>query len=966
MAYAQECALAGVPLPDPFNFDDAEAEIGPWQYVGELTDSEEFVAVDKTASVFYLPSEDGVCMALPRQDTTNLNGAIVALGVICQGNRTSKACFWDAGGPGLNSLIQTSETVCLEGCDEDFEGGMDLVGRIGGVCTDCHAGENAFINHPQSLINIGAEWMQSDNWVDPIVPAPWPENVGPANYYFQERHPGATGASCGGCHTGQIVPITRFDQSIVATQAGRFPELSVVTDRYCGVTDPNNILLQASNKTMPPLGISSMDKEVGLSDMVDACFLPEGASRIARAIYYHALERPPTRTDGWAVADLVTAGRAYGDIQDFYFRPYLQTFPSSSTLVIDGEEDAVWSGTAPPQPVDTVIEGERAPRLHPVNSNVSDLSATWRALWDRDFLYVLVQVEDDNGPVWNSSNVWQDDSVELYIDARDDKVNGYYDENDFQFIFRAAQPGIVHPGGKRPGQNMDGIVYDQSTSAEGWSVEAAIPWTTLGIAPGGRIGLEVHVNDDDDDGDGITDRDAQVSWRTLETDTWENPSNTTSVDLATLLSPRTFSTSVTVDGDDQEMDWQTVLQYELERTPSPIAPSNNSATWSAFWDADNLYFFIRVIDDFVAPHDGPQHYHDDSVEIFIDANNSHASAFDDHDDFQILIKPGELDTVYLGDRSVVQPTDAIQSASTEILGGGYNLEVAIPWAWLKTSPAKGLRLGLEVQVNDDDDTYVREGKLSWCSDTNDTYFDPSYFCVAKLAGVDDDTPTIRRVARNNRRFEPSIVDPESFGSDYLLSFDGAVDDELWTETLQSEAYPIAQSIRDNPTAQGEWRAAWNEDYLYFQISVFDDGPPVSDSPDWWNDDSVEIYIDANHSRGENYGSQTYQYIFKPGTEFMDMVYPGDQSSDAPVDGIEVLSTVGTDGYDMEVAIPWVTLGMLPETSAQFGLEVQLNDDDLLEDQDHTREGKKAWFASPLLGDVAWYRADAMATVRLVE
>jgi hypothetical protein len=52
--------------------------------------------------------------------------------------------------------------------------------------------------------------------------------------------------------------------------------------------------------------------------------------------------------------------------------------------------------------------------------------------------------------------------------------------------------------------------------------------------------------------------------------------------------------------------------------------------------------------------------------------------------------------------------------------------------------------------------------------------------------------------------------------------------------------------------------------------------------------------------------------------------------------------------------------MLPEPGMSFGLEVHINDDD----DGGDREGKMAWFATEVLGDVAWDRPDAFANVRL--
>lgn len=72
--------------------------------------------------------------------------------MICQGKVTGKACFWDRIGLSGNriGLDQALITTRRDG-DPNLEtqlpwyGGVDLVGKPGGVCTNCHRGQNAFI-----------------------------------------------------------------------------------------------------------------------------------------------------------------------------------------------------------------------------------------------------------------------------------------------------------------------------------------------------------------------------------------------------------------------------------------------------------------------------------------------------------------------------------------------------------------------------------------------------------------------------------------------------------------------------------------------------------------------------------------------------------------------------------------------------------------------------------------------------
>ena len=54
------------------------------------------------------------------------------------------------------------------------------------------------------------------------------------------------------------------------------------------------------------------------------------------------------------------------------------------------------------------------------------------ALWDENYLYVAADVTD--GALYNdSADIWNDDSVEIYIDGGNEKA-GSYDNNDRQYI----------------------------------------------------------------------------------------------------------------------------------------------------------------------------------------------------------------------------------------------------------------------------------------------------------------------------------------------------------------------------------------------------------------------------------------------------------------------------------------------------------------------------------------------------
>jgi RNA polymerase sigma factor (sigma-70 family) len=207
---------------------------------------------------------------------------------------------------------------------------------------------------------------------------------------------------------------------------------------------------------------------------------------------------------------------------------------TSAPPVIDGDEDAIWS-VAPKYKLTNVI--------YSLPSSPKDLSADFRAMWDANNLYMLIDVTDDvlvndTRPyqfmiVPTGSTVipwWYDDCVEVYIDADDSKSN-QFDNDDAQYHFdwdRTHPTMGIHRGHGR----IANIEYAIKTTEKGYCTEIKFPWATLGKKPsvGSSIGLDVHVDDDDDGGD----RDSKITWCSKRDTTWNDPQDFKSAELVGL------------------------------------------------------------------------------------------------------------------------------------------------------------------------------------------------------------------------------------------------------------------------------------------------------------------------------------------------------------------------------------------------------------------------------------------------
>ncbi|HEV2834625.1 MAG TPA: hypothetical protein VGW58_04860 [Pyrinomonadaceae bacterium] len=237
--YINECRDAGVPIPPDWGDSRWVEPTGR-----RLQLNTEFIDQSKDAVVHVYRSQDpdGICLALPR----SVGDQIDALGIICLGRQSSKACFWDninrtpdpdPSNPDIYRRFRISfpvrigESVPLS----RFGGGADLFGGVG-VCSDCHAGQNPFVVHPGDRMDFREE-LTATAWYEPLVDPRWPQNPGPTTV-LEDLNPSSTNTLCLECH-GRT-PLT-------GQPLRRFPEVSRELREYCSVVLPS-----AYRRTMPP------------------------------------------------------------------------------------------------------------------------------------------------------------------------------------------------------------------------------------------------------------------------------------------------------------------------------------------------------------------------------------------------------------------------------------------------------------------------------------------------------------------------------------------------------------------------------------------------------------------------------------------------------------------------------------------------------------------------------------------
>lgn len=145
-----------------------------------------------------------------------------------------------------------------------------------------------------------------------------------------------------------------------------------------------------------------------------------------------------------------------------------------------------------------------------------DVRAAWRLGWDRDNLYVAIQVADDVHVQTQSGNsIFRGDGVSLQLDTQLETDYGpRLSPDDFQINlspgnFAGNPPAAFRFQADNSGNLVDmvghGIQVAALPSANGYTLEAAIPWSNVGIspAPGLQLGIALNVNDNDAPGTAV-------------------------------------------------------------------------------------------------------------------------------------------------------------------------------------------------------------------------------------------------------------------------------------------------------------------------------------------------------------------------------------------------------------------------------------------------------------------------------
>jgi hypothetical protein len=345
----------------------------------------------------------------------------------------------------------------------------------------------------------------------------------------------------------------------------------------------------------------------------------------------------------------------------------------------------------------------------------------------------------------------------------------------------------------------------------------------------------------------------------------------------------------------------------------------------AGYDADNFYIGVKVQDDNFFGDSAEEEsqngntWHDDAVEIFIDGDNSNLDTRD--------TSGNNPDVVGTGGQFVITVNNAYreQEAGNPGYGedeawyalvttgdGGYDAEFRISMDTIG-NPNPGEVIGFTVGVNDDNDGGVRERQILWVGipHTEATYGNlllegKTYTALKKAAPVIDGVIHTAEYAGAERTY----VNPHNG------IYDITVGDDSWDSSDQSFF-------------------AWvTHDYeaVYVAVDVTDPNV-VTDSADagtedgqTWQDDSVEIFFDADDSNDAGRGTKGFegQYVLTANGAWRDKEANNPKFGKAG-DWFAATKRTGK-GYQVEFKIKKSALSN-PADGASLGFNIAINDDD---------------------------------------
>src|SRR5262249_41942046 len=356
-------------------------------------------------------------------------------------------------------------------------------------------------------------------------------------------------------------------------------------------------------------------------------------------------------------------------------------------------------------------------------------------------------------------------------------------------------------------------------------------------------------------------------------------------------------------------EWSSVPGIALD--PS-AAGSDNSATVKLAWDASNLYAAFSVVDGSIVVNEGGRDgelWDGDAVELMIDTSAGASSALGPSA-FHLLINANGDLTDERGTASGTWDRSWTANATYRVVrtAAGYDVEMAVPWSSLGVVPCAGVRIGIDVAVDDVDVAGGTPKPADWARLSR--FAQPARWGVVTLG---------KRVAGS---LYPIGLAPGP------ISVDGALGEYAASPYVDLSDALAAAGSDDHAVA----RLAWDATALYAAFDVTDAAVVVNEggiAGAGWDVDGVEVRIHLGAAATALSPADFHVLANANGdvTDERGSPLGWDRSWNLAARQVSVVRT--SVGYAVEMAIPWADLGIPPPPAGtRIGLDVAHNDADV--------------------------------------
>lgn len=596
---------------------------------------------------------------------------------------------------------------------------------------------------------------------------------------------------------------------------------------------------------------------------------------------------------------------------------------------------------------------------------------SFKALWDEDYIYMLITVND---PVLNDKNKdpWNQDSVEIFIDENNNKTP-YYEEDDAQIR--------VNYKNKQSGNKYGGVRSSTTELDDGYMVEAAIPLKTIIGKIGTTIGAEVAIMDADESGK----RTSMMTWTTT-TNTAHNDTST----YANLKFVSEEGIADSVGMQEIEVDWdrpyieveEVIFEDNFDTLDSQRSELTKNATFQVYDDAPSEGHLLKkwiypvpYIEDgdwtqgFWVVLEGKTHM----IQAGRSANSrilANVPVPEDAKKYEIEFKQ------YAADNDEIT---YIVGANRKGMGTSFGYQRQIPGtdttiahAYYSGAIGEGVKPSM-AKINEwaQHKIVVNRNVVSWYMDETlmtwgivEDIIPGGYFAIkheydrntmyddvkitvyekyveslethpdAKVADRADELPEMEEESVDNHA-------PTQYAVYGTPQIDGHID-EIWENAL---SFDTNTQVIGTGGATGTIRTMWDENHLYV-LAEIKDAVLSAESEYPWEQDNIEIFMDENNGKTPYYEEEDAQYRIN---------YLNERSGTHNEGMVSEVTQTDT-GYIVETAIPFKT--MKSELNTSIGFEVAISDDPGTD----SRETIRTWLTP---NNNAWKDTSTYGNIKLI-